>query len=304
MPETFDDPFTDLRDVPPAHGSAAEARQRGDRIRRRRTASVVAGSALAVALTVGGVAWSQAGVPSTSPDPALPSPSLVDPSPPGPTPSEPAPSEPAPAPSGTPGDDLTPEPSGPARTAITPDFPLLDGWPGPDPEDVSVRGPSRDLRVLDQRMVCGQTVDLLPSGGVEQLGARLMGITRGGDRLLVTFPNAAAAGAALERAVTALDRCPRDPSAPDDEEVLVSVVEPVDLGDEARRVTVGSEYGDTPGLYLTVYHLVRQDNALLLDEVGSEGGGSTQGVAREQRDARDAVTGVVEAMCVYRDGGC
>lgn len=298
MPDLFDDPFTDLREVPPAHGSAADARHRGDRLRRRRTAGVVAGSALAVALTVGGVAWSQVGAPSTAPEPVAPSPSVTDPTP------APTPSEPDPAPSGTPDDGLAPQPDAGSRTAIAPGFPLLDGWPEPDPEDVAVRGPSPDLRVFDRRMVCGQTVDLLPTGGVEQLGARQMGITRGGDRLLVTFPDAAAAGAALERAVTALDRCPRDPAAPDDEEVLVSVVDPVDLGDEARRVTVGSEYGDTPGLYLTVYHLVRQGNALLLDEIGSEGGGSRQGVSREQRAALDAVTGVVEAMCVYRDGGC
>ncbi|QIK65475.1 hypothetical protein G7072_03195 [Nocardioides sp. HDW12B] len=301
MPDTFDDHFADLRAVPPAPGSPADARRRGDHLRRRRTATVAAGSALAVALTVGGVAWSQAGTQSRSQDPVAPSPSVVEPSPSEPAPT---PSESAPAPSETPDADLTPEPGGPAQTAIAPDFPLLDGWPEPDPEDVAVRGPSPDLRVFDERMVCGQTVDLLPSGGVEQLGARQMGITRGGDRLLVTFPDAAAAGAALERVVTALDRCPRDPSSPDDEEVLVSVVEPVDLGDEAQRVTLGSEYGDTPGLYLTVYHLVRQGNALLLDEIGSEGGGSKQGVTREQRDARDAVTGVVEAMCVYRDGGC
>ncbi len=294
MPDLFDDLFTDIRDVPPAPGSAAAARRRGDHLRRRRTATVAAGSALAVALIIGGVNWSQAGTPSTSQDPVAPSPSVVDP----------APSEPAPEPSRTPEGDLTPAPSERARTAIAPDFPLLDGWPEPDPEDIAVRGPSPDLRVFDARMVCGQSRDLVPGDGLERLGARQTGITRGGDRLLLTFPDAAAAGAALERAVTALDQCPRDPAAPEDEEVLVSVVEPVDLGDEARRVTLGSEYGDTPGLYLTVYHLVRQGNALLLDEIGSEGGGSRQGVAREQRDALAAVTGVVEAMCVYRDGGC
>ncbi len=271
MPDIVDDLFAHLAPTPPTPGSAAEARRRGDHLRRRRTAAVAAGSALAVALSVGGVVWSQATPSSRSQDPVAPSPSQGDPVP---------------------------------RTAIAPDFPLLDGWPEPDPEDVAVRGPSPDLRVFDQRMACGRSVDLRPTGGVEQLGARQMGITRGGDRLLVTFPDAVAAGAALERAATALDLCPRDPSAPDDEEVLVSVVERVDLGQEARRVTVGSEYGDTPGLYLTVYHLVRQGNALLLDEIGSEGGGSEKAVAREQRDARDAVAGVVEAMCGYRDGGC
>lgn len=206
MPDTFDDPFTDLRDVPPAHGSAAEARQRGDRIRRHRATSVVTGSALAVALTVGGVAWSQASVPSTSPDPVAPSPSVTEPTP-GPTSPEPDP-----APSRTPdGPTLIPQPAQSVRTAIAADFPLTAGWPPPDPEmDPQHGGPSPQQPAFDAAVVCSEAVDLRPDGSVGRLGARLSGIVVGG----------------------------------------------------------------TWTLYSTIYHVVRQGNALLLAYDGGEGGGS------------------------------
>ena len=280
MPDLFD-PFTDLREVPPAFGSAADARHRGDRLRRRRTATVVAGSALAVALTVGGVAWSQVGTPGTSPAPVAPAP----------TPS-------------TPDDSPTLPPEQTPSTAIASGFPLADGWPEADGEELRLQGPSPRLDALDGAVVCGEVRDLRPTGAVEQLGARLSGIVFGGDRLLVTFPEAADARAALAQTVAALDRCPASPDAPAGEEVLVSKAEPVGLGEEAVRVTMGSQVDGEWALNSTIYHVVRQGNALLLAYDSGKGGGSDAAIAIEQRTSARAIGGVVEAMCVYRDGGC
>ncbi len=150
--------------------------------------------------------------------------------------------------------------------------------------------------------MCGKVRDLRPTGGVEQLGARLSGIVFGGDRLLVTFPEVADARDALAQTVAALDRCPASSDAPAGDEVLVGEAEPVGLGEEAVRVTMGSQVDGEWALNSTIYHVVRQGNALLLAYDGGEGGGSDAAIAIEQRTSARALGGVVEAMCVYRDG--
>ena len=153
MPDLFDD----LRDVPPAFGSAADARHRGDHLRRRRTATVVAGSALALALTVGGVAWSQVGAPSTAPDPVAPH--RVS--------SEPAPT---PSPPTAPGRGLTPQPGPASPTAIAADFPLAAGWPEADGEELELQGPSPRLDAFDRASCAGRSATSAPPAASSSWG--------------------------------------------------------------------------------------------------------------------------------------
>ena len=95
----------------------------------------------------------------------------------GPDPVRARPSEPAPSPTGTPDDDPTPGPGQATRTAIAPDFPLARRLARGRPGGASRCGDRRrDLRRLrPAASSAGRSVDLQPSGGVEQLGARQIG---------------------------------------------------------------------------------------------------------------------------------
>ncbi len=285
MPDLFD-PLRGTPDQlvrPPL--PAEEVRRRGDRLRRRRTATAATGAALAVALVVGGGLTLGGGLTSGS------APAPVPPA--GQSPSGTA--DPAPTPA--PGPDVD------WRTTIPAGFPLADDLGEPVSTEEELAGPGRDVRVFDVPFAaCGHGADL--GAPADSLSVRYTQPEWFDGRVLQVYDDAAAARQVLERLVAVYADCPEDVVEGPPDGVATAAVRPVPLGEEGYLVT---RTFDTDGLRTTgleLLHLVRVGNALLVSNLSNEGGADDASVARSLGEREPVVADVAGAMCVFAATGC
>jgi hypothetical protein len=260
---------------------AAEVRRRGDARRHRRTALQVAAAVVAVAAVVGGVSL-VTGAPSRTvpqPPPASQGPAPTqDPSPTGPT------------------EAADPD----VRTAIPADFPLAEDLPGDTGPDQQLEGPAPNAPAFDEVRACDSTLLSRSSAGtVDRLAVTFSQPEDYRARELTTYSSADDAAARLSSVASLFADCPRETAG--GPPAFVNEVEPGRLGDESWTITRrADEYA--PGIEVLV--AVRVGNAVLLTSESNEGGGSAESVRASKQLAEEATAPLVDAMCLFADGGC
>lgn len=283
MPDLFD-PLRGTPDQlvrPPL--PAEEVRRRGDRLRRRRTVTAATGATLAVALVVGaGLALGGGLTTGSTPAPVPPA---------SQSPSESAEPSPAPTPDV---DRLTRIPTG---------FPLADDLEQPVSTEEELAGPGRDVRVFDVPFeACERSTDL--GAPVDTLAVRHTAPEWFDGRVLQVYGDDAAARAVLARLVEVYDNCPKDLFEGPPDSVAASTVRPVPLGEEGYLVT---RTFSTDGLRTTgleLLYVVRVGNALLVTNLGNEGGATDASVARQLGEREPVVADIAAAMCTFAQNGC
>ena len=279
------DPFDTLRRhdpdaMPVDRLPAAEVRRRGDARRRRRAALQGAAAVLAVVAVVGGVSLA-----TGAPTPTLPQPA-------------PAPATQSPTPTQDPSPSEAADPE--MATAIPADFPLVEGFPDSAGADQQLEGPAPDVPAFDEVRACDSTLLSRSSAGVvDRLAVTFSQPEDYRVRELTTYSSSDDAAARLGSVASLFADCPREKSgSPPD---FVNEVEPGRLGDESWMITRRAD-DYVPGIEVLV--AVRVGNAVLLTSESNEGGGSAESVRSSRLMAEEAAQPLVDAMCVFADGGC
>ncbi len=246
---------------------AAEVRRRGDRLRRRRAATVALGSIAAVGVLVGTpLALVAGGADSTAPlDPAGPGPSEASSSPAGVE----------------------------WRTSVPRDLPLLDEMP-----DGTRRSADYEQQVVGP---CGgpgftaegalDTEDAIWTDGVEASQ----------QRAIAVYADDAAASAAVDDVRAQLAACEQPARRGDS---VYAVEQASDLGEQSY-VFVNSWYtdGERTGA-AHVHQLVRVGNAVLHDNAVFGGAGDPAVVDLTVEQVREGSAYVVSSMCVFAADPC
>lgn len=285
------DPFEILKQqeagVPGSPLPAAEVRARGDRMRRRRTAFRALAAAAAVAVvTTGGVALG-GGLTTTAPAPP--------PASQGPQPSPPSPTS---TPSTSPAEDPRPVRW---QMSIPAAFPLAAGWPDPSESQGgnALTGPGRGLETLDLG-ACGRTA--ADPGSTDRVNAVWANVTDYRARELRTFPTDQEAVTYLAHLRNLWQEC--DPGEGGDD--LLRQVRPTAPGDESLALVTGTQVDETTAVTLGVVQVIRVGNAVLADQISTEGGlADMEGdVTAFLADMAGDSQAVVGAMCVFAAEPC
>jgi hypothetical protein len=282
MSDLFD-PLRGLTDDPvTAAPPPDEIRRRGDRMRRRRTAIQVLGTAAAVAMVAVGVVTVQD--LRTDSGRELP----------------PATSTPSPSPSPS----VTAGPTSPA-TRVPAGFPLDEGML--DGEEVT--GPSRDALWLADITICGDVASYSPADvTTDAVAVSHDGTGYSQRRQLMVYPDAATARQMARDLVDKFTACPRYDTDTGDtgHGEALNDVSTREVGDEAWVVKTGALFDGTPVIGQDIYSVVRVGNAVLFSWSGGEGPGLTDPDAFEgsAQAELDGLQPVVDAMCAFSVDGC
>jgi hypothetical protein len=179
-------------------------------------------------------------------------------------------------------------------------FPLADGLPngGAEPGQPGLQGPNRTLKPLSFS-ACGSSLDEPPH--VDQLRASWTNVEDYRDRQLTTFEDAAQAVAYVQRVTDFYRSCPEE----DGDQAGSTIVHEVSrtaVGGESWAVVTSYEVDGAPAVGLSVVHVIRLGQAVLIDTTSNEGSGPDS-KAQIQDQAR-ATVDVVSAMCVFTKSGC
>ncbi|RYP82765.1 hypothetical protein EKO23_20970 [Nocardioides guangzhouensis] len=271
MPER--DPIQELENFtvggPPVHTlPAAEVRRRGDRMRRRRAVALAGGAALAVAVVVAAPLALAGGGNGGGPDNREPG-------------------------FATGGSTPTARAASGWLSALPDDFDLAVGYPDTNPDGSPVEV-DRDISG-SSLAVCGPDV---PTGAdrVDEAVVKYVAPAMPRSRALQLYADDAAAQAALGNLREAVAACP----APDgDGQVLT----PLDwaAGDASYAWTTRSRAGSGFAPGLTVTHVVRVGNALLVATTSDQRVEGPEAVARAEHAAEDETLLAVDDMNVFAE---
>ncbi len=191
-------------------------------------------------------------------------------------------------------------------SGIPDDFPLAAGYPDDDEAEPGPgygrHGPSRALAPTSFT-ACGRRPP--PAAHDDRLLARWTNVEDFRARQLTTFPDADLAAASVAALTDFYRGCPVEDES--DDYVQLTDVRRTAYGDESWAVVRRVELGGSPGVGLTVLHIVRVGRAVLVDTASNEGGAGPdpEGDIRRQlgEQARSSAT-VVAAMCLFTEPGC
>jgi len=257
----------------------SEVRRLGNRMRRRRNAAAVVGAVAAVAVIATPIAlFAGSGSGGSGPGPSEPS-TITD------TPTTTTPT-------------ATPGPSG-WVTRIPDDFPLADGWPDPSLSeyDEALKGPGRELRAFAFE-ACGNRVP--DPGSSDRLNASWTNAEDFRGRELRTFRTDQEAVTYLAHLRVLWQECAQETGS--DGYTRLRSVRPTEAGDESFALVTHLEFQGAPGIGLSIAQVVRIGNAVHVDETSTEG--TANDTARQLAAMADESAGVVDAMCVFAEGGC
>ena len=248
------DPLTQLEhlELPPVpQPEAVVVRRRGDAIRRRRHASVAAVGAAAAVAVIAFVL-----TPATKPDHAqVPQPAVTDTAPASPTPTE----------SETP--HTTPPPTLPYDLDLAVGYPRSDG-------DGTLHKTSTKPGVDTLELCKGQVAfDPHSATAEDVMGASYSGPEDSRARTLVTYPDAHAAADAFHASEVAEQACEARTKGWD---IAIDTI-PYTAGQDSNGIRV--RYRNESGGFdtgLTLYHVVRYRQLLLVTMEYGEGNGSPQ----------------------------
>jgi hypothetical protein len=243
---------------------AAEVRRRGDRQRRRRTALVVCGGVLAVAIAVG--------IPATTLSANGGGRDI----------------RPAPAPSPTPDDG---EPAW--VTSIPADFPLSDGFPEP--------AERRTASLPNMKPNCGTFLTGLTA---DNLVVSHAGESEGrAQRELILFSFETSAKAAMDQARAGVDACLREGSSGDGTEAIYATV-PVDFGTEDSFAWSQQFRDDGGLLsQLTLVLVARTGNAVYIESSYTAAGGDEVVAAETERLTQNSNV-PLQSLCLFAANPC
>jgi hypothetical protein len=282
------DPLDELRSLAgevSAHPlPAEEVRQRGNRLRRRRTLMQAVGAAAAVAVVVSGGAF-MTGNLTTAPVPPGPAERTGSPTP--------SPTAKAPRQSWL--------------TSIPEDFPIGRGLPEPG-GDVPEWERSDDPETPLSGVACAE-VEELPARPVDGVRVQVAPPDESEWRHLLLFEDAAMASAAHRDLITSAGICSEGPQGTPDEPFT-----PEEVRWFVDRSTDGSAaVADVEGAFFArdsdvrvpgriLARVVQVGNALLVARLDSAS--SASGRDAEARAFTSDVAALTEEMCVFGEGGC
>ena len=266
--DRFDEGLPAMNPLP-----APEIRRRGDRLRRRRTALVAAGSVLAVAIAVGAPVLALSGHDGGSDIQPAPRPSESTTSP-------------------------TAPPNGWLQSVL--DFPLDSGFPAPHQRADS----GGELAYACDEAPFGNLGPIVDETAVAYAGES----EDQAERWLIIFPDQAGAEAAMADARAALSAAERgcsedSPVGPQGQRAVDQEV-PVDLGTEDDLAWSDQiELSDGLVAFLTYVQAARTGNAIYVESsYGSAGGDEVVGQVQELLKRRSAEP--LSLMCVYAADPC